>query len=876
MRSFVIEYLRNVFCRRGLRRTLLACLQLAALGLFTFAVVRILPQHVSRTTPPVIRFATSGCPGDVNGDGQRNIRDVVLIQAHILGKQLLAGAALDAADVNGDGSVDVLDVVRLLQHITKRKLLDDCRVINNPVPVVSSVAPSSATAGDPALTVTLIGTNFVNTSVVLWDGVAKPTTFVSATQLTAFIAASDLAVDNTIAVVVSNPAPGGGISGGKTFYIAPKTAPPLSTVNIRFISPNKAKVGTQFTILGNNFNATASNNVVKFSDVSDTTAQVLSGNTNSIVATVPAGLTAGKKYSVTVTANGQQSNPIAFEITTTASALEIKPSGSVFLLLPPGSGKKNLVVGGGTPPYKLKPLSTTDQATARAELKGNIVEITGIDTGKPVADISIEVSDSATSPATQRIFVRVQKPIFDPKFDILPHNLLAGSAPGLSFKVSTSYGEMTVAKTKVMLDSVSGDFTNLKQGYRIGYVDADGTYGFVQVGNVRSLSQLDTQLFMKGPLTFDDVVKGRQTLAVAATGSLIGATNSVTFTQVVEPLPESVIISGTDSETTLFDSIVRLPSTADTVFTVTATFTSASVFEGKYLPMTKVVTKTFKTVIPSGSAPQITRVSPDQGETGRVVTIEGSGFSSTPGNNKVTIAAAFGSPRVEAEVTSAAPNKLVVSVARGAIYVDSLSDSAGIPLQVTVNDQTSNPHWFRTLFAPDGWMMLSDLKGGAAVGPLIYLSQGSDRVKIATAQIRLDSGTMSTAGLIKDKAAGSALWTQFGNNETLDLVYRGQEATGAKRHIFDIQEQGSFASKRAQLFMSPGTSNAGVMFDFAFVQNYDLSGKGVLIRFDTPVCVLPAAGTNIPTVVEFTSQQWMYLPTSPMKVRFPLTLTTNP
>ncbi|HEV8130149.1 MAG TPA: IPT/TIG domain-containing protein, partial [Acidobacteriota bacterium] len=860
------------------RRLLLLGFDLAALGLFALAVVRILPQHVWRTPAPAVRFATSGCPGDVNGDGQRNIRDIVLIQSHILGKQLLTGAALDAADVNGDGSVDVLDVVRLLQHITRRTLLDDCRVIqNNPVPTLTNISPTSARAGDPALTVTLIGTNFVNTSVVLWDGVAKPTTFVSATQLTASIAASDLAADNTVAVAVSNPTPGGGISGAKTFYIAPKTAPPLSTANIRFISPKKAKVGTQFTILGSSFDATPSKNTVVFSDTGDTPAQVISGTTNSIVATVPAGLVAGKKYSVTVTANGQTSNPVGFEITTTAAPLEIKPPGDKFLLMPPGSGKKNLVIGGGTPPYKLKPLSTDDQAKARAELKGNIIELTGIDAGKfGATSVFIEVSDSATPPATSSVSVRVQNPIFDPKFDILPHNLLAGSAPGVSFKVSTSFGEMSLAKTKIIVDSVSGDFTNLKQGYRIGYVDADGTYGFVQVGNVRSPSQLDTQLFMKGPLTFDDAVKGRQTLAIAATGGLIGAANSVTFTQVVEPLPESVIISGTDSETTLFDGIVRLPSTADTVFTVTATFTSASVFEGKYLPMTKVVTKTFKTVAPPAGAPQITRVSPDRGEVGRVVTIEGSGFSSTPGNNKVTFAAPFGSPRVEAEVTSAAPSKLVVSVPRGAIYVNSLSDTAGVPLQVTVNDQTSNPHWFRMLFAPDGWMMLSDLKGGAAVGPLIYLSQGSDSVKIATAQIRLDSGTMSTSGLTKDKAAGTALWTQFGNNETLDLVYRGQEATGAKRHIFDIQEQGSFPSKRAQLFMSPGTNNAGVVFDFAFVQNYDLSGKGVLIRFDTPVCVLPAAGANIPTVVEFTSRQWMYLPTSPMKVRFPLTLTTNP
>ncbi|HEV8132248.1 MAG TPA: IPT/TIG domain-containing protein [Acidobacteriota bacterium] len=873
MRRSLLKGFQENLTRQSIRRLLLLGFVLAALGLFALAVARILPQHFSRTPAPVVRFATSGCPGDVNGDGQRNIRDIVLIQSHILGKQRLAGAALDAADVNGDGSVDVLDVVRLLQHITRRTLLDDCRVIqNNPAPTLASITPSSATAGDAALTVTVIGTNFVNTSIVLWDGVAKPTTFVSATQLTASIAALDLAADSTVAVAVSNPAPGGGISGAKTFYIAPKTAPPLSTANIRFISPNKAKVGTQFTILGSNFDATPSNNSVIFNDVGDTPAQIVSGTTNSIVATVPATLTAGKKYSVIVTANGNKSNPVAFEITTTASALEIKPRGDIFLLMPPGSGKKNLVIGGGTPPYKLKPLSTDDQAKARAELKGNIIEVTGIDAGKfGVTSVSIEVSDSASPAATTSVSVRVQQPTFDPQFDVLPHNLLAGSTPSFDFTIRTSYGEMSADKSKIKLNSVSADLSQFKQGYRMGYIDADGTYGFVQATNVRGPNQLDTGFYAQGPLNFDDAVNGRQTVDVTSTGSLVSAADSVTFSQAADPLPQSVVTSGVNTKTTLLDGIIRLPSAPDTTFTITATFTSATVFEGKYLPMTKVVTKTFKTAPAAAGAPQITRVSPDQGEVGRIITIEGSGFSATPGENTVTFPGAQFGQRIQAQVTSASPSKLIVSVPR-----DAGNACDACALQVTVNNKTSNLYSFRTLFTPDGWLILPNLKGGAAVGPLIFLGQGQDSVKIAAAQMRLDLGSMSTSGLTKDKPAGTTLWTQFGDTQTMDIVYRGQESSGAKRHIFDIQEQSNFPSRPAQLFMSPGTNGSGVVFDFVLLQNYDLLNKSLLIQFDTPVYMLPAAGTNIPTVVEFTSRQWMYVPTSLMKVRFPLTFTTTP
>jgi hypothetical protein len=53
---------------------------------------------------------------------------------------------------------------------------------------------SSSSADEAALTLTLTGTNFWSGSVVQWNGVARPTTFVSNTQLTVLLSALDLAV----------------------------------------------------------------------------------------------------------------------------------------------------------------------------------------------------------------------------------------------------------------------------------------------------------------------------------------------------------------------------------------------------------------------------------------------------------------------------------------------------------------------------------------------------------------------------------------------------------------------------------------------------------------------------------------------------------
>jgi hypothetical protein len=91
----------------------------------------------------------------------------------------------------------------------------------NPVPALTSLAPSSAPAGGAAFTLTVSGSNFLPSSVVQWNGAARTTTFVSSTQLTAAIAAGDIATAGTAQVTVVNPAPGGGPSNGLPFAINP-------------------------------------------------------------------------------------------------------------------------------------------------------------------------------------------------------------------------------------------------------------------------------------------------------------------------------------------------------------------------------------------------------------------------------------------------------------------------------------------------------------------------------------------------------------------------------------------------------------------------------------------------------------------------------
>lgn len=76
-------------------------------------------------------------------------------------------------------------------------------------PVISGVQPAAVLQWDPDFTITVNGTGFVAGAVVRWNGSARPTTFVSASQLTAEIANEDVHQVGPAQVSVINPGSGG-------------------------------------------------------------------------------------------------------------------------------------------------------------------------------------------------------------------------------------------------------------------------------------------------------------------------------------------------------------------------------------------------------------------------------------------------------------------------------------------------------------------------------------------------------------------------------------------------------------------------------------------------------------------------------------------
>jgi hypothetical protein len=134
-----------------------------------------------------------------------------------------------------------------------------------PMPILDSLSPSSATSGGSQFVLTVNGHNFVNGATVVFGTSQEATTFVSSTQLTATIPASDLQLPGTVSVYAYNPPPTDGPSNSLVFTINLGTYPVPTLTSL--YPPSVLAGSPAFTLQANgsdfaqtaviNFNGTA-------------------------------------------------------------------------------------------------------------------------------------------------------------------------------------------------------------------------------------------------------------------------------------------------------------------------------------------------------------------------------------------------------------------------------------------------------------------------------------------------------------------------------------------------------------------------------------------------------------------------------------------
>ena len=126
--------------------------------------------------------------------------------------------------------------------------------ITAPVPTIASLSPSTAATGGSAYTLTVNGTGFDSTSQVAWNGSARPTTYTSASKVTAQITAADIAVAGSFPVTVANQF-GSGVSSNAmavTVANAPLTLASLVPAFVAAGGPAYVQ-----TLVGTGFDATS-------------------------------------------------------------------------------------------------------------------------------------------------------------------------------------------------------------------------------------------------------------------------------------------------------------------------------------------------------------------------------------------------------------------------------------------------------------------------------------------------------------------------------------------------------------------------------------------------------------------------------------------
>lgn len=253
-----------------------------------------------------------------------------------------------------------------------------------PVPTLSSVSPSTGTAGTTVL-LTLTGTNFLQGATVNFGSSTVSGSLISSTQLSASVTLGDA---GTVTVSVSNP--GSAASNTVSFTVVAAPPPPPSAPTLSQISPNSASAGTSgpVTLTGTGFDAGVSAVTVAGTAVTVSSVQMVNSTTATANFSIAANAIPGPR-NVTISTAGGTSNAVSFTIvaagnpsvtgisplgaTRSQSSLTITLSGanlggiSAIQFMMNGVNDPGLSVSGITPSFD------GTQATATVTISGSAV-----------------------------------------------------------------------------------------------------------------------------------------------------------------------------------------------------------------------------------------------------------------------------------------------------------------------------------------------------------------------------------------------------------------------------------------------------------------------------------------------------------------------
>jgi uncharacterized protein (TIGR03437 family) len=200
-----------------------------------------------------------------------------------------------------------------------------------PTPAIASLSPASVLPGGADFILTVNGGNFQPSATVDWNGAALPTTYVSASQLTARVSAALIATPGAARITVVNDGP---VTSNQASLFISSTPPP----SLAGLSPGWAAPGGAAFTLTLTGAAFAANSTVQWNGAPLVTRFV---SASQLTAGVGAALIATKgTASVTVVDDGGPSNALTFTIgvpTPTTSSAGILNAASFLPAIAPGA-----------------------------------------------------------------------------------------------------------------------------------------------------------------------------------------------------------------------------------------------------------------------------------------------------------------------------------------------------------------------------------------------------------------------------------------------------------------------------------------------------------------------------------------------------------
>lgn len=159
------------------------------------------------------------------------------ISATVSAAQFLQGGVLSVIALNGDATSASGTAVNL--------------TVNNPAPAITQLVPATFVSGSAARSISVLGTGFVPTTTIQVNGSARPTTFVTSTEVSVIFATADLATGGTLNVTAVNPAPVGGTSAAASAAVN-NPVPFVNTITPAVVLTT-ATMPTTVTLTGLNF-----------------------------------------------------------------------------------------------------------------------------------------------------------------------------------------------------------------------------------------------------------------------------------------------------------------------------------------------------------------------------------------------------------------------------------------------------------------------------------------------------------------------------------------------------------------------------------------------------------------------------------------------